>query len=33
MKIMKQNKILQNKLIYIKKETETKKKKQKNKIK
>lgn len=29
---MKQNKILQNKLIYIKKETETKKK-QKNKIK
>lgn len=25
MKIMKQNKILQNKLIYIKKETETKK--------
>lgn len=31
MKIMKQNKILQNKLIYIKKETETKK--QKNKIK
>lgn len=32
MKIMKQNKILQNKLIYIKKETETKKK-QKNKIK
>lgn len=30
MKIMKQNKILQNKLIYIKKETETKKTEKQN---